>query len=111
MNDELISIFRKWADIANPARLTAGRWLSLPVCTDLFIAVSLIPSCLSLSVNLAVAIIIVICTAQYIYQFSKKMCRKALVPHSHISSLEPLHSPLPLIKSQMAQAITLKRVT
>lgn len=49
MNDELISIFTKWADVANPAQLTAGRWLSLSVCTYLFIAVSFIPSCLSLS--------------------------------------------------------------
>lgn len=54
----------------------------------------------------SVAILVLVCIAQHVYI----MCREALVPRSHISSLKPLHS-LPLIKFQMTQAITLNTVT
>lgn len=39
------------------------------------------------------------------------MCWEAFIPRSHISSLKPLHLPLPLIKPQMTHTIILNRVT
>lgn len=53
---------RELSDVGSPAQFTAGRSISPAVCTDLFTAVCLVPSCLCLPVtgSLAVAILIVI---------------------------------------------------
>lgn len=118
MSDELISEAQKAArHVANPAQLTAGRcaYLSLLVCTYLFIAVFLIPCsfCLSFIDSLTVSLLLFL-SSSLLHSMCISvlcMCREALVHHSHISSVKPLHSPLPLIKPQMTQAITLNTVT
>lgn len=92
--------------ITKPVQFTAGRctYLSPPVCTFPFIAVFVIPFrfCLSFYVSLTVLLFLSLTVPH-------GMCWEAFIPH--ISSLKPLHLPLPLIKPQMTHAVFLNRVT
>lgn len=105
MNDELISEIQKaTSNVANPAPTHCrALYISQPACLHISLLCCLSHSVLFLSLYVfdsLTACLLLFLSLSVLHGIGiSVLCREALVPCNRISSLKPLHSPLPLIKA------------